>query len=597
MDKRSPFSRAWGFLGFRPRPKWLVFTAAAVVALCDGALVVVPGLCVELLAAGPPATAVGLLDRLGLADGPSAAWSGLFGLSLALLLIREAGFLVLRLAAGRAVADAGTRLRRAVYHHTFRAASPLLTDEGTGGGAEAVDCVETVANGLHSILGNAIPALLRGGVLALLALVVDYRLTLTTLAAALALLAAGRPAAAWYEGRAAAARDKAARFLVRFGETFSRARLVRAYRMETYQQCRAEDDLAARAAAETAVNRRRAAGRFLLAMVVGPAVLGVSYFAGLLVLGGGLGLGASVVWGASLLALSCVAVELQTGRVRYRRTSDAAAVVFDFLDRPGSAAPTTGTEPLPRLTRHVEFDGVTLTGPDGVRLFHEVTLGLPAGRRYALIGADDRTKQAFVALLLRFVDPSAGEVRFDQHNLRAVTLDSLRGQIGLVPQHGLLFTATVADNLRCGDEQFDLPALVAAAKLTHAHHFVQKLPRGYETTIGPLGQSLSVGEAFRLALARAILRDPAVLIVAEPPAGALDADAEALLPDTLSRVARGRTTVVLPHHEATLRACDEVLLLHGGRMEARGTHAELLAGNELYQHLFYREFNPFAGRL
>src|SRR5262249_41655415 len=141
---------------------------------------------------------------------------------------------------------------------------------------------------------------------------------------------------------------------------------------------------------------------------------------------------------------------------------------------------------------------------------------IAAGQRVALVGADEMEKHALVYLLPRFLDPGAGEIRIDRRNLRWVTLDSLRTQIGMVLQQNLVFSDTVANNIGCGDPTYNLTKVIEAAKIAHAHQFIQKLPQGYETPIGEMGQALKSGEKFRIALARAILRDPAILIIEEP---------------------------------------------------------------------------------
>jgi ATP-binding cassette subfamily B protein len=186
-------------------------------------------------------------------------------------------------------------------------------------------------------------------------------------------------------------------------------------------------------------------------------------------------------------------------------------------------------------------------------------------------------------------------IRIDHKNLRWVTFDSLRAQIAVVLQHNLVFNDTVANNIGCGDPSYNLPQIIEAAKVAHAHQFIQKLPQGYETPIGEMGHALRIGEQFRIALARAILRDPALLIIEEPVV-ALDDDTKALLDDTFARVLPGRTAIFLPHRLSTIRACDRVFLLHKGRIEASGEHRELLAQNELYRHLQYLEFNEFVGK-
>src|SRR5262249_61712973 len=163
----------------------------------------------------------------------------------------------------------------------------------------------------------------------------------------------------------------------------------------------------------------------------------------------------------------------------------------------------------------------------------------------------------------------------------------------MVLQHDLVFHDTVANNIGCGEPAHTLPRIIEAAKTAHAHHFIQKLPQGYETPIGELGHPLSVSEKFRIALARTILRDPALLIIEEPEA-ALDEDTKSLLDDTLARVLPGRTAIFLPHRISTLRSCDRIFLLHKGRLEATGDHRGLLSNNQLYRHLHYLEFSEMA---
>jgi ATP-binding cassette subfamily B protein len=160
-------------------------------------------------------------------------------------------------------------------------------------------------------------------------------------------------------------------------------------------------------------------------------------------------------------------------------------------------------------------------------------------------------------------------------------------------QHNLVFHDSVANNISCGDKAYTQPEIIEAAKLAHAHNFIQKLPEGYETAIGELGHSLSISQQYRIALARAVLRDPALIIIEEP-ATLLDDDTKALIDDTYSRVLPGRTVIFLPHRISTIRMCDRLFLLHRGQLEAAGTHREMLARSPLYRHLHYIEFNEIA---
>src|SRR5262249_54020047 len=151
------------------------------------------------------------------------------------------------------------------------------------------------------------------------------------------------------------------------------------------------------------------------------------------------------------------------------------------------------------LAQQLEFENVSLREPGtGRRLLHNISLNIRAGQRVALVGPDDIEKYALVYLIPRFLDPASGEIRIDGRNLRWITLDSLRAQIAIVLQHNLVFNDTVANNIGCGDRSYTLPQIIDSAKLAHAHQFIQKLPKGYETVIGEMGHALSIAEQYRI---------------------------------------------------------------------------------------------------
>ena len=200
------------------------------------------------------------------------------------------------------------------------------------------------------------------------------------------------------------------------------------------------------------------------------------------------------------------------------------------------------------------------------------------------MGPDPAEKRALVYLIPRFLDPSSGEVRIEDKNIRWVTHESLRAQVALVMQDNLTFNDTVANNIGCGDPQYNLPQIIEAAKLAHAHQFIERLPYGYETLIGAHGHTLKPGEQFRIGLARALLRDPSILIIEEP-SGPVDEDTLALLDDTTERASHGRMIIFLASRLSTLRAVDRVFLLRDGRLEAAGSHRDLWQHNEYYRRL------------
>jgi ABC-type bacteriocin/lantibiotic exporter with double-glycine peptidase domain len=165
--------------------------------------------------------------------------------------------------------------------------------------------------------------------------------------------------------------------------------------------------------------------------------------------------------------------------------------------------------------------------------------------------------------------------------------------VGVVLQADLVFTDSVLVNIGLGEPMNTLPRVIEAAKIAHAHHFIQDLPHGYDTTIGPLGHYLKPDEQFRIALARAFLHDPSILIVEEP-STAIDENTKHLIDDSLGRIANGRTLVILPHRLTTVRSCDRAIVLHEGRAEDAGSLAQLQADSKLFRHLIYTEFNEFA---
>lgn len=371
-------------------------------------------------------------------------------------------------------------------------------------------------------------------------------------------------------------------------------RLVKAFLMEPFNQARIERQLAQYSEAQ--LNRFRGHAIYwpLLAFMGFVAIVVLLLVTGLVIINGQLGVTSAVVIATGLASLYWPVLSFQQSRVVLRHARDSAKVLFEFLDRSGGVAQTAEAEFLPALTRLLEFENVSLTEPGAGRtLLKNINLTIQAGQNVALIGADDLEKQAFLYLIPRFFDPSAGEIRIDRKNLRWVTLDSLRAQIALVLQNNLVFNDSVVNNIGCGDRAYTMPQIIEAAKIAHAHQFIQKLPQGYETAIGDMGRSLNAGERFRIALARAILRDPAIYIIEEPTTPLNEATRD-LIDDTYTRILKGRTAVFLPHRLTTIEHCDRIYVLHNGEIRAVGDHRELMEKSDLYRHLQYVEMTDYA---
>jgi ATP-binding cassette, subfamily B, bacterial len=277
-----------------------------------------------------------------------------------------------------------------------------------------------------------------------------------------------------------------------------------------------------------------------------------------------------------------------------RHANRSARGIFEFLERRPELHQNVGAHFLNALKEQLTFDNVELESRSGRRLLESVSLEVPAGSRTAVMGQDEDAKLALVCLIPRLLDPRSGRILIDGHDLRDVTFESVRAQVATVLQADLVFTDTVLVNIGLGDSMNTLPRIIEAAKLAHAHHFIQDLPHGYDTTIGPLGHYLKPDEHFRIALARAYLHDPSILIVEEPKTP-IDDDTKHFIDDTLSRLSIGRTMIILPHRLSTFRSCDHVIVLHNGRVEESGSPDQLQTESKLLRHLLYTEFNEFAG--
>jgi ATP-binding cassette subfamily B protein len=272
-------------------------------------------------------------------------------------------------------------------------------------------------------------------------------------------------------------------------------------------------------------------------------------------------------------------------RTRWRRGVEAADAILEYLERKGEAAEAIDAEYLPPLRSRIEFRNVSLREPGSERLLLEnLSFAIPAGAKVAFVGPDRRALRSLAYLLPRFFDPTQGEIHIEDKNIRWVTHESLRLQVALVMQDEWIFTDTVVNNIGCGDPQYRLPQIIEAAKLAHAHQFIERLPYGYETIIGEHGVPLSPGQAFRIALARALVRDPSILVVEEP-GQLVDEDTLILWDDTLQRIAPGRTILVLAQRLTTLRWVDRVFLIVQGKLTDTGTHRDLWQRSDYYRRL------------
>lgn len=263
----------------------------------------------------------------------------------------------------------------------------------------------------------------------------------------------------------------------------------------------------------------------------------------------------------------------------------AAQRVFMIIDMPEEIAESRDAKQLPEVSGKVEFQNVSFAYDDKGNVITDLSFSVKPGEVIAIVGPSGAGKSTIANLLPRFYDVNKGDIKIDGHSVREVTLDSLREQVGIVPQETMLFNGSVYNNILYGRLDATKEEIEAAAKAANAHDFIMQLTDGYETKLGDRGVNLSGGQRQRIAIARAILKNPRILILDEA-TSALDTESERVVQEALDRLMVGRTSFVIAHRLSTVKNADKILVLKKGNLVESGTHDELLALDGLYAHLY-----------
>ena len=323
---------------------------------------------------------------------------------------------------------------------------------------------------------------------------------------------------------------------------------------------------------------------FLLANL---GTLTIILFGGLQVIGGGLTVGELVAFNTYLGFLLFPILTIGFLAAGISRAGASSQRIFEVLDAPLEVEDSPNAVPLPPVSCQVEFDDVSFRYPGDEReILRNISFTAEPGQTVAILGTTGSGKSTLVNLIPRFYDVTEGSVKLDRHDVRDVTLSSLRGQIGIVLQTSLLFSGPVRDNIAYGRPDATQKEIEAAARAANAHEFIRDLPQGYASVVGERGVGLSGGQRQRIAIARALLVDPRLLIL-DDSTSAVDAETETAIQESLDRLMRegNRTAFVIAQRASTIRDADLILVLDGGTIAAQGTHEELLSESELYNEI------------
>ena len=315
-------------------------------------------------------------------------------------------------------------------------------------------------------------------------------------------------------------------------------------------------------------------------------------FGGMEVLTGRLTIGELVAFSAYLEYLSAPVYRILHFHLGLAATKAVLQRLFQVLDLTDehSEDRNQAKKKLDDVSGHIQFQSVSFAYED-VEVLKDINLDVPPGSTVALVGPSGSGKTTLTNLIPRLYGPNTGRLLLDEHDLQALELKFLRGQIGIVPQEPILFDVSIKDNIRYGRSSATDEEVYAAAQAANIHNFIISLPEGYETTVGERGFKLSGGQKQRIAIAMAILKNPKILILDEA-TSALDSQSEALIQEALENVMKQRTTFVIAHRLSTIRNADQIVVMDQGQIVEIGSHSALLASGKLYSQLYREQFKP-----
>ncbi|MEW6723722.1 MAG: ABC transporter ATP-binding protein [Bacillota bacterium] len=485
-------------------------------------------------------------------------------------------------------------IRNAIYNRLQQLSFSFYDQAQTGQlMSRATADVET----LRRFLGFGILALLRNlvtfvGVFAYL-LALNWRLTLVAMATMPLLIHAVTLFGRRVRPTFLAVREQLAQLTSVLQENVTGVRVVRAFAQEDYEEAKFRREN--QAFLETNLNSIRLWAYYFPYMnfLSGLAAALVLWYGGREVILGRLSLGGLVAFNALVMQLIGPLRMIGWLSNLYNRAATSGSRVFELLETEPEIKDSPDAVEMPPIAGRVVFENVSFaypTDPENLVL-RDINLTAEPGQTIALLGATGSGKTSITNLVPRFYDPSAGRVTVDGIDIRTVTLNSLRRQIGIVLQETFLFSASIGENIAYGRAGATNEEIIAAAKAAHIHDFIMSLPKQYETVVGERGVGLSGGQKQRVAIARALLMDPRLLIL-DDSTSSVDTETEYQIQQALANLMRGRTTFVIAQRLSTIKNADQIVVLEDGEIVEQGTHAELLETGRIYRQIYEMQLRP-----
>ncbi|MFN0157952.1 MAG: ABC transporter ATP-binding protein [Bacteroidota bacterium] len=485
------------------------------------------------------------------------------------------------------------KLRCDVYSHLQNLSLSYFTEERKG------NLISTVVNDVRIINDSAMavvnsafrdpPQIILYSVLLFL---FDWKLTLfVALLLPIAGFAISRVADI-LKKKSMQSQEKMADMVSILDETLANVRIVKAFSMEEFEINRFKTESSRFAQLIKSIQRRRNFATPISEMTGVVAIAGILWFMGSSVIRGT----GDMTPGGLIVYITIISQMMQPlklfGQVFNSIQEGIAAGerVFKILDTKPKIASKPDARPTSGFTKSIRYENVVFRYETGDMVLKGVTFEVKQGERVAIVGPSGGGKSTLVDLLPRFYDPLEGRITIDGIDLRDIDVEALRDLMGIVTQETILFNDTVRNNIAYGRADTPLDKVIAAATIANAHEFVSKLPNGYETRIGDRGTKLSGGQRQRISLARAILKNPPILIFDEA-TSALDTESEMLVQEAVERTLAGRTSVVIAHRLSTIQHSDRIIVIENGRIVEEGVHAALLANtNGTYRRLYELQF-------